>query len=71
MNCKRCGSNNINFSTSTIAKSKNRSFTWNLLMICCTGGFWLLWMLVRKKKQKLVKITTATCQNCGNSWNVK
>lgn len=68
MACKKCGSNNITFSMNTYTKSKSRSFLWNLLLVLCTGGLWLIWMLVRKKKEKVIHEKTAICQSCGYSW---
>lgn len=71
MECKKCGSNNVKIDTSSFAKSKRRSFLWNLFMIFCTGGLWLLWMMLRKRKEKIVTQTWATCQDCGNRWEIK
>ena len=65
MKCKKCGGNNITYSVNTYTKTKSRSFLWNLFMLCFTGGFWLLWMLVRKKKEKIINKKVAICQNCG------
>lgn len=70
MNCLKCGSNNVSVQTNSYVKSKRRSFLWNLFMFCCTGGFWLLWMLIRKRKEKVVTETWATCQTCGNRWKI-
>lgn len=70
MICKMCNSTDIRTSTSIYTKSKNRSFIWNLFMIVLTGGFWLIWMLIRKRKEKVVRKVTATCQNCGHSWDI-
>lgn len=69
MVCEKCGGN-VNVSTSTYSKSKPRSFLWNLFMVCITGGFWLIWMLVRRKKEKIVRETWATCTECGNRWKI-
>ena len=71
MKCPKCGSENVNVSTSTIIKSQSRSLLWNLFMLIITGGLWIIWMLIRKRKEKVVNIKTAICQNCGNSWGVK
>lgn len=71
MKCIKCGSENVNCTTSAVVKSVRRSFLWNLFMIFITCGFWLLWMLVRKRKEKVVMITTATCNSCGKCWEVK
>lgn len=55
----------------TVIKSKSRSIIWNLFMIFITGGIWLLWMLIRKKKEKVIMIKNCVCQNCGFSWQIK
>jgi hypothetical protein len=68
MICKKCGSSNIKVDYNVYVKSKSRSFLWNLLMVCCTCGFWILWMLIRKKKEKVVREKTCICQDCGNVW---
>lgn len=68
MKCKKCGSTNIKVDYNVYVKSKSRSFLWNLLMVCCTCGFWILWMLIRKRKEKVVKETTCICQDCGYTW---
>lgn len=68
MKCRKCGSESVSASTSTYTKSQSRSFLWNLLMVICTGGLWIIWMLIRKKKEKIIKETTATCQSCGHTW---
>ena len=33
-------------------------------------GIWLIWMLIRKRKEKQVVETWATCQSCGKRWKV-
>ena len=70
MICKKCNSANVNVSANTVVKSKRRSFLWNLLWILLTGGLWIIWMLVRKRKEKLVTIRTAICSSCGHSWTL-
>ena len=70
MKCSKCGSENVVVNTSTMMVSKSRSLLWNLLLIICTGGIWLLWMLIRKRKEKQVVETWATCQSCGKRWKV-
>lgn len=71
MVCPKCKSENVSVQTNSMMKSQKRSFLWNLLMICLTGGLWLLWMLVRGRKEKKITETYATCQACGNRWKVK
>ena len=70
MVCPKCSSDRINISENVVVKSKSRSFLWNLFMIFITAGLWIIWMLVRKKKEKIIKIKTAICQNCAYSWKV-
>lgn len=70
MMCSKCGSNNVKCTTSTYVKSKSRSFLWNLFMVIITCGFWILWMLIRKRKEKVITETIATCQECGHHWEV-
>lgn len=70
MNCKKCGCENVIISESVMMKSKRRSFLWNLLWILCTGGLWIIWMLVRKRKEKQVHVKMAVCQKCGYSWEL-
>lgn len=70
MICKKCNSNNIKIDNNVYTKSQSRSLLWNLLMICCTGGLWIIWMLIRKKKEKIVREKICTCQNCGYSWKI-
>ncbi len=71
MKCPKCNSENVTLSVNNVVKTKNRSCLWNLFMICCTAGIWLIWMLVRKRKEKVVTIKTAVCQDCGYSWETK
>lgn len=71
MKCPKCGSEDVAVTTNTVVVSKSRSFLWNLLLIICTCGLWLIWMLVRKRKEKMVTETWATCQHCGKRWRVK
>lgn len=70
MVCKKCGSTNVTVSTNHVVRTKSRSFLWNLFMVCITGGLWIIWMLVRKKKEKVVQIKTVTCNECGYSTEI-
>lgn len=70
MICPKCGSTTVSINESVYTKSKRRSFLWNLLMVCITGGLWLIWMLIRKRKEKTVHVKMAVCQSCANSWKV-
>lgn len=71
MRCPKCSGENIVVNTNTVVVSKSRSFLWNLIMTLCTGGIWLLWMLVRRRKEKKITETWATCQDCGKRWKVR
>ena len=71
MICPKCGSKNLIINTSVYSKSKRRSLIWNLLMFMLTGGLWLIWMLVRRRKEKIVNDTIATCQSCGYSFKIQ
>jgi len=68
MVCPKCGSDKVVINTSTYSKSQSRSLLWNLFMLFITCGLWLVWMLIRKKKESVVKETIATCQHCGHTW---
>lgn len=70
MRCKKCNSENVSVQTTTYTKTKSRSLLWNLLMLILTGGLWLIWMLIRKKKEKVINKTYAVCQDCGYKWEV-
>lgn len=70
MQCPKCKNENVSISMNTYTKTRSRSFLWNLLMVCCTAGLWIIWMLVRKKKEKVVHEKMALCQNCGYSWKL-
>lgn len=71
MKCSKCGSENVSITTNTVVLSKSRSFLWNLIMTVLTLGLWLIWMIVRKRKEKKVTETWATCQSCGKRWKIK
>lgn len=71
MRCPKCGGENVVINTNTVVVSKSRSFLWNLFMIIITLGWWLVWMLVRKRKEKTITETWATCQDCGKRWKVR
>lgn len=71
MRCPKCGGENVVVNTNTVVVSKSRSFLWNLFMIIITLGWWLVWMLVRKRKEKTITETWATCQDCGKRWKVR
>lgn len=70
MVCPKCGSKRVNVNLNSFTQSQSRSLIWNLLMIFFTGGFWILWMLVRGQKQKQVNQKIAVCQKCGHTFKV-
>lgn len=70
MVCRKCKSENVTVNENFVVKSKRRSFLWNLFMLCITCGLWLVWMAVRKRKEKVVKIKSVICNNCGYSWEI-
>ena len=70
MVCPKCGSEKLIVNTSVYSKSKSRSFLWNLFMLVLTCGLWFIWMLVRRRKEQVVKDTIATCQSCGYSFKI-
>lgn len=84
MVCPQCGSTNVNTTVNTNFKPKSRSFLWNALVFLIlialtilTGGIfgifilaWILWMIIRKQKGKIVKSKFVICNNCGASWEV-
>lgn len=70
MQCRKCSSQIVSVNSSVYNQSESRSLLWNLAMILITGGLWIVWMLVRKKSERTVHVTMATCQQCGNAWKV-
>ena len=70
MVCPKCKNTNVTISESTYTDKKKRSFLWNLLMIICTGGIWLLWMIIRKNTVT-VHDKRCLCQTCGHSWSIR
>lgn len=70
MTCPKCKNTNVTISESVYKESQHRSFLWNLLWICLTGGLWIIWMLIRKKKEKTVREKRCVCQSCGYSWRI-
>ena len=71
MRCPKCGGENVVVNTNTVVVTKSRSFLWNLFMIIITLGWWLVWMLVRKRKEKTITETWATFQDCVKRWKVR
>ena len=68
MRCPHCGNMQVYISTDSHVESESRSCLWNLFMLAITGGLWLIWMLVRRRKESVITTTRATCQYCGYSW---
>lgn len=77
MVCPKCGTDKVIISTEQVSAKTNRrgkGCLWSvgrLLLICCTGG---LWLLVGKHKgkasTKFKHKTVAICQSCGNKWDI-
>ena len=83
MFCIRCGGNNVNVQVTNQVQLKNKK---RGLLYWIIIGWWLeicLWIwftiprlliaLFMPKRQKIVNktVTTAVCQSCGHSWEVK
>lgn len=68
MRCPKCESENVKVTAMAYTKSQRRSLLWNLFMLIITSGLWLIWMLVRRNKERVVTNTMAVCQNCGYTW---
>jgi ribosomal protein L40E len=69
MNCKKCGSKNIQLLAGN-SKVKSRGIIpkiMRLILIICTMGFWLV---MGKKKETVKTTTTAVCMTCGNKWTI-
>ena len=69
MNCKKCGSENIQVvqgNSSTHGKGILFSLG-RLVLIVFTCG---LWLLIGKRKGKVKTKTRAVCMNCGNKWDI-
>ncbi|MDR2733123.1 MAG: hypothetical protein LBC99_00600 [Spirochaetota bacterium] len=71
MKCPKCNSDRVNVGVNTFVQSQHRSCLWNLFWILLTGGLWLLWMLVRKRKETVRNHKYAVCNSCGYSWDVR
>lgn len=76
MSCPKCGSDNVNFQSVGITKTKSKGCIYWLLI-----GWWfelLMWFfltlpmilikLFGKTKVKTKVKTFAVCQNCGYTW---
>ena len=77
MNCPRCGSDKITFATlqdSAHTKESGRGCLWGMVRVMLIIFTFGLWLLVGKSKGKhkttYTTKTVATCQNCGNSWQI-
>ncbi|MEG0899512.1 MAG: zinc-ribbon domain-containing protein [Oscillospiraceae bacterium] len=67
LRCDKCGSEHIKVETVTRSVYESRSFVFNLLFSIITFGLWLVWILTRGKKERLIRETVITCQDCGNT----
>lgn len=70
MICPKCYSENVNVTANANPEINQRSILFDLFMIFITGGFWIIWMLIRGKKETTTIKTLAVCQNCGYVWEV-
>ena len=77
MTCPRCGNQNVNvqlvqMGARTSTKKKGCLYgIARFLLICCTGGLWLLFG--KKKatsKTVFAHAKQAVCSNCGHSWTI-
>ncbi|MDR0918271.1 MAG: hypothetical protein LBM93_03350 [Oscillospiraceae bacterium] len=73
MQCRRCGSDNVQIQAVTKLKITHRGclgwFFWILLAII-TVGLILIIPLVTNFKAKSKTHTEAICQNCGKRWRL-
>ena len=70
MKCPKCGNEHVTVSKHIYVISQDRSFLWNLFMIFLTFGSWLVWMAVRKRKEKVVEEVHTVCQDGGTDWKI-
>jgi predicted nucleic-acid-binding Zn-ribbon protein len=78
MNCKKCGSNNVNIQRIATTKKKGKGLMYWLLFGWLLDI--LLWIfltlprliiaILKPKKTKTKVHTEAICQDCGYSWRV-
>ena len=69
MNCKKCGSENIQVVAGNSSAS-GKGCLWSIgrfILIICTAG---LWLIIGGRKGKITTKTRAVCLNCGNKWNI-
>ena len=69
MNCKRCGSENIQVVAGD-SNASGKGCLWSIgrfILIISTCG---LWLFIGKRKGKLVTKTRAVCLSCGDKWDV-
>lgn len=75
MVCPSCGANNSQAISNVHGKIKRRgiiSTLINLALIFCTGGLWLIIMLIRGgSKGKIKTETMFVCNECGNEFTAK
>ena len=75
MVCPKCGSENVTVTTEQVsAKTKKNGvgILWpicRLMLICFTGGLWLLvGKRTGKSTTKIKSQTVCICQQCANKW---
>lgn len=77
MECKKCGSNNVQFVSEQISgkvKNKRMGCLWGLGRFCLIVGTCGLWLIIGRRSGtgniKYKQQTVAICQNCGNKQRV-
>lgn len=78
MQCKKCGSTDVNIQVMEKTKPKRKGFFYWLLIgwwleIIMWIFFTLPWLTIKILKPKKTKSTIykiAICQNCGKSWRI-
>jgi hypothetical protein len=72
MVCKKCNNDDISIIADTQGKIKRRgclSSIINLLLIVCTMGLWLIWVILRSgSKGSITTKSKAICKKCGYQW---
>lgn len=78
MECKKCGSKNVNVQAVTVTKKKGKGiFYWLFFGWALDIMLWvfltlprLIFAIFRPRKTKSVVKSVAVCQQCGNQWNI-
>lgn len=78
MQCRKCGSRDINIQMVTKTKTKRKGILYwvfigwwfEIIMWIFLTLPWLIIKIFKPKKTKSKMYKMAICQNCGNSWRV-